>query len=88
MLSPTRCGTQNPLSPLTQTTLEKHLPGLPSRRFLQQSKVQKCDVGCVTGEFVQNSNYEFDLVLRSLALSWRLTIAMINFVTLGIRHYQ
>jgi len=51
MLSPTRCGTQSPLSPLTQTTLEKHLPGLPSRRFLQQNKVQKCDVGCVTGEF-------------------------------------
>ncbi|XP_037050623.1 trafficking kinesin-binding protein milt isoform X2 [Bradysia coprophila] len=48
MLSPTRCGTQKPLSPLTQTTLEKHLPGLPSRRFLQQNKVQKCDVGCVT----------------------------------------
>lgn len=48
MLSPTRCGTQSPLSPLTQTTLEKHLPGLPSRRFLQQNKVQKCDVGCVT----------------------------------------
>lgn len=61
MLSPTRCGTQSPLSPLTQTTLEKHLPGLPSRRFLQQNKVQKCDVGCVTGKF----NLLFNLVLRN-----------------------
>lgn len=58
MLSPTRCGPQNPLSPLTQTTLEKHLPGLPSRRFLQQNKVQKCDVGCVTGELVEKK-YQF-----------------------------
>lgn len=93
MLSPTRCGTQSPLSPLTQTTLEKHLPGLPSRRFLQQNKVQKCDVGCVTGEFVFQkknlfSNYGFNSVLRSLTLSQRLTINLINFVTLGISHYQ
>lgn len=41
---------RNPLSPMAQATLEKHLPGLPSRRLLHQVKAQKCDVGCITGE--------------------------------------
>lgn len=57
MLSAAQVGARTPLSPLTQTTLEKHLPGLPKRRFLQQqqqqqqpSAVQKCDVGCITGK--------------------------------------
>lgn len=51
MLSAAHVGARTPLSPLTQTTLEKHLPGLPKRRFLQQqqSQVQRCDVGCITG---------------------------------------
>lgn len=49
MFSASQCGVRTPLSPLTQTTLEKHLPGLPKRRFLQQNQVQKCDVGCITG---------------------------------------
>lgn len=44
-----QCVGRSPLSPLTQTTLEKHLPGLPTKRFLQQSKVLKVDVGCITG---------------------------------------
>lgn len=44
-----QCGGRSPLSPLTQTTLEKHLPGLPTKRFLQQNKVFKVDVGCITG---------------------------------------
>lgn len=44
-----QCGGRSPLSPLTQTTLEKHLPGLPTKRFLQQNKVLKVDVGCITG---------------------------------------
>lgn len=44
------CGGGSPLSPHTQNTLEKHLPRLPNRRFLQQIKVQKCDVGCITGK--------------------------------------
>ena len=38
------------LSPSAQATLEKHLPGLPSKRLLQQLKIKTCDVGCVTGE--------------------------------------
>lgn len=44
-----QCVGRSPLSPLTQTTLEKHLPGLPTKRFLQQNKVLKVDVGCITG---------------------------------------
>lgn len=51
MLSASQLGAGTPLSPLTQTTLEKHLPGLPKRRFLQQNQAQKCDVGCITGTF-------------------------------------
>lgn len=39
-----------PLSPSAQATLEKHLPGLPSKRLLHQQRVQKCDVACITGE--------------------------------------
>lgn len=50
MLSTPQCGVRSPLSPLTQTTLEKHLPGLPTKRLLQQNKVIKIDVGCVTGK--------------------------------------
>lgn len=52
MLSAAQAGARTPLSPLTQTTLEKHLPGLPKRRFLQQQTTQKCDVGCVTGKLI------------------------------------
>lgn len=49
MLSAPYCGGRSPLSPLTQTTLEKHLPGLPTKRFLQQNRPIKVDVGCITG---------------------------------------
>lgn len=36
------------LSPSAQATLEKHLPGLPSKRIIKQFIKQTCDVGCVT----------------------------------------
>jgi len=51
MLTASNCGVSNraSLSPLAQATLEKHLPGLPTKLFLQQNKTQKRDVGCSTG---------------------------------------
>ncbi|GAB0090452.1 HAP1, N-terminal [Sergentomyia squamirostris] len=39
------------LSPLTQTTIKKHLPGLPSKRLIQSASfhvVQKRDAECLT----------------------------------------
>lgn len=50
MLSAPSCGARSPLSPLTQSTLEKHLPGLTPKRFLQQNKRSTVDVGCITGK--------------------------------------
>lgn len=76
MLSASQCGartplsplTQTPLSPLTQTTLEKHLPGLPTRRLLQQNRVMKVDVGCVTGLYTRiTSNFIFIINLSTAA---------------------
>lgn len=49
MYTSSQCGTTSPLSSLTKSTLEKHLPKLPSKRFFQQSKTQKSDVACITG---------------------------------------
>lgn len=49
MLSASSRGARTPLSPLTQSTLEKHLPGLTPKRFLQQNKPSTADVGCITG---------------------------------------
>lgn len=67
MLSASQLGAGTPLSPLTQTTLEKHLPGLPKRRFLQQNQAQKCDVACITGTFsLFLSSYMFRDVLSLL----------------------
>ncbi|XP_055549600.1 trafficking kinesin-binding protein milt isoform X3 [Wyeomyia smithii] len=55
-----QCGAGTPLSPVTQATIEKHLPGLPQRRLLLQQayrgsaasstlpKVEKRDVACCT----------------------------------------
>ena len=54
MLSASPCGARTPLSPLTQSTfqtLEKHLPGLTPKRFLQQNKPTTSDVGCITGSY-------------------------------------
>ncbi|XP_031619311.1 trafficking kinesin-binding protein milt isoform X3 [Contarinia nasturtii] len=48
MLSASPCGARTPLSPLTQSTLEKHLPGLTPKRFLKQNKPTTADVGCIT----------------------------------------
>lgn len=48
MLAATQCGGMTPLSPSAQATLEKHLPGLPKRRLMQQS-VQRRDASCMTG---------------------------------------
>lgn len=53
MLSASQCGARSPLSPLTQSTLEKHLPGLTSRRFLQRNKPSTADVGCITGKDIK-----------------------------------
>lgn len=69
MLSASQCGARSPLSPLTQTTLEKHLPGLPTKRLLQQKRIMKVDVGCVTGKHfidrihsnMQSINYSIDV---------------------------
>ncbi|XP_058818421.1 trafficking kinesin-binding protein milt isoform X3 [Topomyia yanbarensis] len=53
-LAASQCGARTPLSPVTQATIEKHLPGLPQRRLLMQQsykqppKVEKRDVGCCT----------------------------------------
>ncbi|XP_049276817.1 trafficking kinesin-binding protein milt isoform X5 [Anopheles funestus] len=50
-LAASQCGARIPLSPNTQATIEKHLPGLPSKRLLMQqaSKItEKRDVGCIT----------------------------------------
>lgn len=51
MLSASQCGARTPLSPLTQSTLEKHLPGLTPKRFLQKIKTTTADVGCITGMY-------------------------------------
>lgn len=59
MLSTTQGTGRSPLSPLTQTTLEKHLPGLPSKRFLQQQKASTVDVGCITGNKCQKHYWLF-----------------------------
>lgn len=53
MLSASQCGARSPLSPLTQSTLEKHLPGLTPKRFLQRNKPSTSDVGCITGNICQ-----------------------------------
>lgn len=50
MLSASSCGARTPLSPLTQSTLEKHLPGLKPKRFLQKNTTSTADVGCITGK--------------------------------------
>lgn len=45
------------LSPLTQTTIKKHLPGLPSKRLIQSASfhvIQKRDAECLTGGFIFN----------------------------------
>lgn len=42
-------GAHTPLSPLTQSTLEKHLPGLKPKRFLQKKCQSTVDVACITG---------------------------------------
>lgn len=55
MLSASPCGARTPLSPLTQSTLEKHLPGLNPKRFLQQNKPSTTDVGCITGKHEENN---------------------------------
>ncbi|XP_062547141.1 trafficking kinesin-binding protein milt isoform X2 [Armigeres subalbatus] len=58
-----QCGARTPLSPVTQATIQKHLPGLPTKRLLMQQAyrnaaatdqiqctkvVEKRDVGCCT----------------------------------------
>uniref|UniRef100_A0AAG5DHQ9 Trafficking kinesin-binding protein milt n=2 Tax=Anopheles atroparvus TaxID=41427 RepID=A0AAG5DHQ9_ANOAO len=50
-LAASQCGARIPLSPNTQATIEKHLPGLPSKRLLMQQAcktTEKRDVGCIT----------------------------------------
>ncbi|XP_050088084.1 trafficking kinesin-binding protein milt isoform X2 [Anopheles aquasalis] len=51
-LAASQCGARIPLSPNTQATIEKHLPGLPSKRLLMQQASKKAtekrDVGCIT----------------------------------------
>uniref|UniRef100_A0A182FNC2 HAP1 N-terminal domain-containing protein n=1 Tax=Anopheles albimanus TaxID=7167 RepID=A0A182FNC2_ANOAL len=51
-LAASQCGARIPLSPNTQATIEKHLPGLPSKRLLMQQAAKKAsekrDVGCIT----------------------------------------
>lgn len=49
MLSASSCGA-SPLSPHTQSTLEKHLPGLKPKRFLQKNSTSTVDVACITGK--------------------------------------
>lgn len=66
MLSASRQGARAPLSPLTQTTLEKHLPGLPTKRLFQQNKVMTVDIGCVTGSFRNPQNI---LIFRCPSIS-------------------
>ncbi|XP_055592447.1 trafficking kinesin-binding protein milt-like isoform X3 [Uranotaenia lowii] len=39
------CGAGTPLSPVTQATIEKHLPGLPTRRLLMQQAYQQLHKG-------------------------------------------
>lgn len=69
MLSVSKVGARTPLSPLTQTTLEKHLPGLPKRRFLQQaSQATTCDVGCITGK--QSTIRHFGAVFGWECVKW------------------
>lgn len=64
-LAASQCGARTPLSPVTQATIQKHLPGLPTRRLLMQqayssaaasqlqhNKVEKRDVSCCTGKTV------------------------------------
>lgn len=50
MLSASPHGVRTPLSQLTQSTLEKHLPGLTPKRLLQLNKPLTADIGCITGE--------------------------------------
>lgn len=69
MLSATSAG-RSPLSPLTQTTLEKHLPGLPTKRFLQQNRATKVDVGCITGTH-RSRFHKLRIRLRRLFVSFR-----------------
>lgn len=56
MLSASSSGARTPLSPLTQSTLEKHLPRLTPKRFLQQNKPLTAEVGCITGEATVEDN--------------------------------
>lgn len=62
MLSASSCGARSPLSPLTQSTLEKHLPGLTPKRFLQQKKRSTADVGCITGRKFEINLIKFALI--------------------------
>lgn len=54
MLTAAKCGVSAPLSPLAQATIEKHLPGLSSKRLAigatPQKRKQQVDVACCTGE--------------------------------------
>lgn len=51
MLNVAKCGVSAPLSPLAQATIEKHLPGLSSKRLMAVTpQKRKVDVACCTGE--------------------------------------
>lgn len=51
MLNAAKCGVSAPLSPLAQATIEKHLPGLSSKRLMAVTpQKRKVDVACCTGE--------------------------------------
>lgn len=68
MLSASTCGARTPLSPLTQSTLEKHLPGLTPKRFLQQNKPSTTDVGCITGKLAQKIKFEVNKMVTKYSL--------------------
>lgn len=69
MLSASSSGTRSPLSPHTQSTLEKHLPGLNPKRFIQKKIASTADVACITGKkiYLKHRSY-IDMRLWMLTL--------------------
>lgn len=63
MYTSPQCGATSPsLSSLTKSTLEKHLPKLPSKRFFT-NQIQKCDVGCITGKHYDKNYFKYQIPL-------------------------